>query len=92
MGGEQAAKVLSTVRQGSLKAQGKVLMTTQEIEEFERPIYQKYEREGSPYYSTARLWDDGIIMPHQSREVLGMALEVSLREPMGNPNFGIFRM
>ncbi|MBI2520497.1 MAG: methylcrotonoyl-CoA carboxylase [Bdellovibrio sp.] len=92
MGGEQAAKVLSTVRQGSLKAQARPAMTKEEIEEFERPIYEKYEREGSPYYSTARIWDDGIIMPHQSREVLGMALEVSLREPMGSPNFGIFRM
>ncbi len=92
MGGEQAAKVLSTVRQGSLKAQGKAQMSAKETEEFERPIYEKYEREGSPYYSTARLWDDGIILPHQSREVLGMALEVSLREQMGEPNFGIFRM
>ncbi|OFZ17214.1 MAG: methylcrotonoyl-CoA carboxylase [Bdellovibrionales bacterium GWA2_49_15] len=92
MGGEQASKVLSTVRQGSLKAQGKTQMSAQETAEFERPIFEKYEKEGSPYYSTARLWDDGIIMPHQTREVLGMALEVSLREPMGDPNFGIFRM
>jgi len=92
MGGEQAAKVLSTVRQGSLKAQNKPLMKDDEIAKFEKPILDKYEKEGSAYYSTARIWDDGVILPHQSREVLGMALEVALRSPIDHPKFGVFRM
>ena len=92
MGGEQAAQVLTTVRQEGLKAKGKKEMSPKEVEEFQKPILEKYEREGSPYYSTARLWDDGIIDPAQTRHILGLALSVSLRVPIEDPQFGIFRM
>lgn len=92
MGGEQAAKVLSTVRQDGLKAQGKPLMSASQIAEFEKPILEKYEREGSAYYSSARIWDDGVIAPHQTREVLGMALECSLNPEIPDTSFGVFRM
>ena len=68
MGGDQAAGFLSTVRQSALAAKGKDPMTTAELEDFERPIKQKYEEEGSAYYSTARLWDDGIILPEETRK------------------------
>lgn len=92
MGGEQAAKVLSTVKQQTLKAAGKTLMTTAEVAIFEKPILDKYEAEGSPYYSTARLWDDGIIDPAQTRDLLGLAISTSLNAEIGKPSFGIFRM
>lgn len=92
MGGEQAAKVLSTVRQDALKAQGKTQMSEAEVAEFERPILEKYEREGSAYYSSARLWDDGVIAPDQTREVLGLALECCLNAEIKTGRFGVFRM
>jgi 3-methylcrotonyl-CoA carboxylase beta subunit len=92
MGGEQAAKVLSTVRQDALKAAGKPLMTAKEVEEFEAPILAKYEKEGSAYYSSARLWDDGVIAPHQTREVLALALECCLNPEIEDTRFGVFRM
>jgi 3-methylcrotonyl-CoA carboxylase beta subunit len=92
MGGEQAAKVLSTVRQDGLKVQGKPLMSEDQVAEFERPILEKYEREGSAYYSSARIWDDGVIAPHQTREVLGLALECCLNPEIPDTTFGVFRM
>jgi 3-methylcrotonyl-CoA carboxylase beta subunit len=92
MGGEQAAKVLSTVRQDGLKVQGKPLMNDDQVKEFERPILEKYEREGSAYYSSARIWDDGVIAPHQTREVLGLALECCLNPEIPDTQFGVFRM
>jgi len=63
-----------------------------EKDEFEKPIIEKYEREGSCYYSTARLWDDVIILPHQTRDVLGLALSTSLNTEIQNSRYGIFRM
>ncbi len=92
MGGEQAAGVLTTVRQASLKARGKKEMTATEVDQFQKPILEKYEREGSAYYSTARLWDDGIIDPAQTRDILGLAISASLRAPIEDVKFGVFRM
>jgi 3-methylcrotonyl-CoA carboxylase beta subunit len=92
MGGEQAAGVLTTVRQGALVAKGKAEMTEAEIAEFQKPILEKYENEGSAYYSTARLWDDGIIDPKDTRKILGLALEASLGSDIEDVKFGVFRM
>jgi 3-methylcrotonyl-CoA carboxylase beta subunit len=92
MGGAQAAKVLSTVRQGALKTRGKKEMSEKEIADFEQPILDKYENESSAYYSTARIWDDGIINPCQTRQVLGLAISASLNAPIEDVKFGVFRM
>uniref|UniRef100_UPI00356823DC carboxyl transferase domain-containing protein n=1 Tax=Halobacteriovorax sp. TaxID=2020862 RepID=UPI00356823DC len=92
MGGEQAAGVLSTVRQDGLRARGKTEMTKDEVAEFEKPILDKYEKEGSAYYSTARLWDDGIIDPAHTRDILGLAISSSLNSPIADTKFGVFRM
>jgi len=92
MGGEQAAKVLSTVKQQGLKASAKTEMSAEEIAKFEKPILDKYEIEGSPYYSTARLWDDGVIDPAQTRDLLGLAIAASLNSGIGEAKFGVFRM
>jgi len=92
MGGEQAAKVLSSVKQQGLKASGKTEMSAEEIAKFEKPILDKYEIEGSPYYSTARLWDDGVIDPAQTRDLLGLAIAASLNSGIGEAKFGVFRM
>ncbi len=92
MGGEQAANVLLTVKQDQLARRGQALMTPAEQEEFKRPTLEKYEREGSPYYSTARLWDDGILDPPETRRVLGLALSACLNAPQVETRFGVFRM
>lgn len=92
MGGEQAAGVLSTVKQDGLKATGKKLMTDAEVKEFQKPILDKYETEGSAYYSTARIWDDGIIDPAHTRNVLGLAISASMNAPIEDTKFGVFRM
>ena len=87
MGGEQAASVLATVHRD---AKG---WSAQEVEAFKAPIREKYETEGNPYYATARLWDDGVIDPVQTRDVLGLALEAALQAPFPQaPQFGLFRM
>lgn len=87
MGGEQAASVLATVHRDAAK------WTPEEAEAFKAPVRQKYEDEGNPYYATARLWDDGVIDPAQTRDVLGLALEASLEAPIPDrPQFGVFRM
>src|SRR5579871_4834887 len=91
MGGEQAANVLATVRKDSLAARGKT-MTAEEEEAFKRPILEKYEYEGSAYYSTARMWDDGIIDPRDTRAVLALGIAASLNAPMPDTPFGVFRM
>ena len=83
MGGPQAASVLSTV---------KGEMTPEQKAEFERPILEKYEHEGSPYYSTARLWDDGIIDPLDTRNVIAMGLDAAAHAPIAPTNYGVFRM
>jgi 3-methylcrotonyl-CoA carboxylase beta subunit len=87
MGGEQAASVLATVHRDADK------WTPEEAEAFKAPIRQKYEDEGNPYHATARLWDDGIIDPAQTRDVLGLALAAALNAPVEEaPRFGVFRM
>jgi 3-methylcrotonyl-CoA carboxylase beta subunit len=87
MGGEQAASVLATVHRDADK------WTPEEAEAFKAPVRQKYEDEGNPYYATARLWDDGVIDPVQTRDVLGLALAASLEAPIPKrPAFGVFRM
>jgi acetyl-CoA carboxylase carboxyltransferase component len=91
MGGEQAANVLLMVRMNSLKAQGKT-MTDEEQKEFLAPILKKYEDEGSPYFSSARLWDDGVIDPLDTRNVLGLGLSIALNAPIPEQKYGIFRM
>ncbi len=92
MGGQQAASVLLTIRLEALRAQGQT-MTEEEQAAFMAPILERYEYEGSPYYSTARLWDDGIIDPVDTRRVLGMALSAALNAPIPGPEFmGVFRM
>jgi 3-methylcrotonyl-CoA carboxylase beta subunit len=83
MGGQQAASVLSTVRGA---------MDPAEKAAFEAPILEKYEREGSPYYSTARLWDDGIIDPLDTRRVIALGLEAAAYAPPKLTHFGVFRM
>lgn len=91
MGGEQAASVLATVRQDGLAIRGKS-MTPEEEAAFKQPILDKYEEEGNPYYSTARLWDDGIIDPADTRNVLALGIAASLNAPMPDTPFGVFRM
>lgn len=92
MGGEQAANVLATVKQDQLARRGEPLLSAEELDEFKRPILEKYEREGNPYYSTARLWDDGIISPVQTRRVLALALSACLNAPIEPTTYGVFRM
>jgi len=91
MGGNQAASVLATVKRDQLEAHGQEWSAADE-EDFKAPIRQQFEDQGSPYYSTARLWDDGIIDPVDTRRVLGMALDVVSRTPLPETSFGVFRM
>jgi acetyl-CoA carboxylase carboxyltransferase component len=91
MGGEQAAQTLLTVKLEQLRAQGRT-MNEAERQQFMAPILEKYEREGSPYFSTSRLWDDGILDPVETRDVLGLALAVALGAPIPEMRFGVFRM
>ncbi|MGX7896402.1 carboxyl transferase domain-containing protein [Tsuneonella sp. HG222] len=87
MGGEQAASVLATVHRDADR------WTPEEAEAFKAPIRETYENEGNPYYATARLWDDGVIDPVQTRDVLGLALAATLEAPIPDqPKFGVFRM
>jgi 3-methylcrotonyl-CoA carboxylase beta subunit len=83
MGGQQAARVLSTVRGGLADA---------DRDAFEAPILEKYEHEGSPWYATARLWDDGVIDPLDTRRVLALGIEAALHAPIPDTRFGVFRM
>mmetsp|Transcript_47899 Transcript_47899/g.137456 ORF Transcript_47899/g.137456 Transcript_47899/m.137456 type:complete len:1184 (-) Transcript_47899:42-3593(-) len=95
MGGEQAAGVLSTVKQDQLTRHGLPQMTSEELAEFKRPTLEKYEKEGSAYHATARLWDDGIIDPRDTRHVLGRCLRIVSRNPGSGGRvgqFGVFRM
>ncbi|GAB3179277.1 carboxyl transferase domain-containing protein [Nesterenkonia halophila] len=91
MGGEQAAAVLATVKRDQLEAAGEEWSADEE-EQYKEPVRQKYEDQGRPWYSTARLWDDGIIDPADTRRVLAMALETCSRTPLPDPGFGLFRM
>jgi 3-methylcrotonyl-CoA carboxylase beta subunit len=99
MGGEQAASVLATVRRDALaaamSAQGEARggeWSAEEEEAFKAPIREQYEHQGSPYYSTARLWDDGVIDPAETRRVLGMGLAATAHAPVPAPSYGVFRM
>ena len=92
MGGPQAADVLATVKQDQRSRENLPEMSDYELENLRGPILEKYENEGSPYYSTARLWDDGIIDPRDTRDVLGLCISASLNAPMPEQNYGVFRM
>lgn len=91
MGGEQAASVLATVRRDNIEADGGT-WSTEDEDSFKSPIREKYEIEGHPYYATARLWDDGIIAPDETRTVLGLAFSAALNAPIPDTKFGVFRM
>jgi 3-methylcrotonyl-CoA carboxylase beta subunit len=91
MGGEQAASVLATVRRDNIEARGDSWSAEAE-DAFKAPIREQYEVQGHPYYATARLWDDGVIDPADTRTVLGLALSASLNAPIPEPRFGVFRM
>jgi len=91
MGGEQAASVLATVRRDNNEAAGKTWSETDE-EEFKQPIRDQYDAEGNPYYATARLWDDGIIAPTETRRVLALCFSAALNAPIPETTFGVFRM
>jgi len=91
MGGEQAASVLATVRRDNIEAAGKKWSEIEE-EEFKQPIRDQYEAEGNPYYATARLWDDGIITPAETRRVLALCFSAALNAPIPETRFGVFRM
>ncbi len=91
MGGEQAASVLATIRRDAIEAKGETWSAADE-EAFREPIRAQYEEQGHPYYATARLWDDGIIDPAQSRRVLALSLGIALNAPARPTRFGVFRM
>ena len=91
MGGEQAASVLSTLKRDGIEAKGGEWSAAEE-DAFKQPIREQYERQGHPYYASARLWDDGVIDPAQSRRVLGLSLSVALNAPTEATQFGVFRM
>jgi acetyl-CoA carboxylase carboxyltransferase component len=92
MGGPQAADVLATVKQDQRAREGLDALDGDELAAFRDPILEKYEVEGSPYYSTARLWDDGIIDPRDTRDVLGLAIAASRNAKMPEGKYGVFRM
>ena len=91
MGGEQAASVLATVRRDGIELKGGS-WSAEEEEAFKAPIRKQYEDQGNPYYATARLWDDGIILPSETRRVLSLALSACLNAPVPETRFGVFRM
>lgn len=91
MGGEQAATVLATVKRDAMEKRG-VEWPADEEEKFKEPIRQKYEHEGTPHYASSRLWDDGVIEPEQTRDVIGLSLSAALNAPVEDTRFGVFRM
>jgi 3-methylcrotonyl-CoA carboxylase beta subunit len=91
MGGEQAASVLATVKRDGIEGKGGAWSAGEE-EAFKAPIRQQYEIQGHPYYATARLWDDGVIDPADTRRVLALGLSASRNAPIGDTAFGVFRM
>ncbi len=91
MGGQQAASVLATVKRDGIEAKGGA-WSKQEEEAFKKPILEQYDRQGHPYYATARLWDDGVIAPEDTRRVLALALSAALNAPLEETRFGVFRM
>jgi 3-methylcrotonyl-CoA carboxylase beta subunit len=91
MGGEQAANVLAQVRRDGIEGKGGAWSADDEAA-FKAPIAAQYERQGNAYYATARIWDDGLIDPAETRNVLGLALSASLNAPAEETRFGVFRM
>ena len=91
MGGQQAANVLVSVKQDQYAARGQE-MPQEEIDKMRKGIEDKYNVEGSAYYSTSRLWDDGILDPVDTRKVIGMGIAMSLNNPFTDQKFGVFRM
>jgi 3-methylcrotonyl-CoA carboxylase beta subunit len=91
MGGEQAANVLGQIRRDAIEAKGEQWSAKDE-ETFKAPIRDLYEVQGHPYYASARLWDDGIIAPTQTRTVLGLSISAALNAPIEETKFGVFRM
>ena len=91
MGGEQASSVLSTLKRDQIEQKGGS-WSAEEEDQFKQPIRDQYERQGHPYYASSRLWDDGVIDPAQSREVLALSLATALNAPIQPTKFGVFRM
>jgi 3-methylcrotonyl-CoA carboxylase beta subunit len=91
MGGDQAASVLATVRRDGIEAQGRQ-WSKEDEEKFTAPIRKQYETQGHPFYASARLWDDGIIDPSDTRRVLALGISASLNAPIEKTTFGVFRM
>ena len=91
MGGEQAASVLARVRRDGFEARGQP-WSAEEEEQFKAPIREQYETQGNPYYATARLWDDGVLDPAQTRRALALGLSVARNAPVEKTSFGVFRM
>jgi len=91
MGGEQAASVLSSIKEGQIKKAGKTVKN-EEIQKFKQKMLERYEYEGSAYYSTSRVWDDGIIDPVDTRKVLAIGIAFSRNASWGEPKNGVFRM
>jgi 3-methylcrotonyl-CoA carboxylase beta subunit len=91
MGGEQAASVLATIRRDNIEADGGT-WSDEDEEAFKQPVRERYEAEGNPFYATARLWDDGILLPSETRDALGLALAVCGQAPIEKSRFGVFRM
>ena len=91
MGGEQAASVLATVKRDGIEAKGGSWSADEEAA-FKPPIREQYEHQGHPYYASARLWDDGVIDPADTRRVLALGLSAALNAPIPEPKFGVFRM
>jgi 3-methylcrotonyl-CoA carboxylase beta subunit len=91
MGGEQAASVLATVKRDGIEAKGGQWSASEE-DAFKQPIRDQFEQQGHPYYASARLWDDGVIDPADTRRILGLALAASLNAPTQDTRFGVFRM
>jgi 3-methylcrotonyl-CoA carboxylase beta subunit len=91
MGSEQAASVLATVRRDNIEAAGKTWSADEEAK-FKQPIREQFDSEADPYYATARLWDDGIIAPSETRRVLALCFSVALNAPIPETKFGVFRM
>jgi 3-methylcrotonyl-CoA carboxylase beta subunit len=91
MGGEQAAAVLAQVKRDQKEREG-ASWSAEEEAAFKQPVLDNYERQGHPYYASARLWDDGVIDPAETRDVLGLAISASLNAPVPDTRFGVFRM
>jgi 3-methylcrotonyl-CoA carboxylase beta subunit len=91
MGGPQAASVLATVKRDGIEGKGGT-WTPEEEAAFKQPILEQYEHQGHPYYASARLWDDGVIDPADTRRVLGLAMSATLNAPTEKTQFGVFRM